>query len=596
MNPSVEISVKSRSWLSVKVLSIAFLVTAYAFGLTSPAHAANAPLLGTATGTLSGSISTAQPFKAARVYARNMDKNILYMVFTKDGAYRAINLMPGGYQVWAEKDELRSPKEMLRVNAGDNQKLDLAMQEGAPYALTQRKRAKPGVPQITYDEMYPDGAGKKLAETTCIACHGQAFLPRFHFGEAAWDAMIGLMLDPEAVTRSGTQRGAMITGDGSVPGINPEERAVLAKYLADNFGPDSPDRVLRVDVEYPLDEDVLSKAMYVEYLAPLPPGADLSRNGAMTPFNHRMVDPKIGKDGNIWVTNGEIGVSMLDPRTGQYSHYPYPGRGIFGHGPAIDSEGFVFWAEFSGEHLGRLDPTTGKMDRFLIDETRSIRDVQGHTPHVDSEGNVYFTVINGNKIAKWDRQTQTVSLWEALTPNSFPYGIDLDQNDNVYFAQLWGCNVGRFDPRTENMTEFPALAQPCAMNRLAVDSKGIVWYSLVRPGLLGKLNPETGEQQEYVILEAPAGSKIATASPYGIMADPDDNIWFGDTGLGATLIKFDQLTETFTYYPEPRIADNPNIDITREGAIVYTSRSSQQPAIGILFPDVSKMTTYGAYK
>ena len=80
------------------------------------------------------------------------------------------------------------------------------------------------------------------------------------------------------------------------------------------------------------------------------------------------------------------------------------------------------------------------------------------------------------------------------------------------------------------------------------------------------------------------------------MADPDDNIWFGDTGLGAALIRFDQRTETFTYYPEPRIADNPNIDITREGAIVYTTRSSQQPAIGILFPDVSKMTGYGAYR
>ena len=477
---------QSRSWRSVKVLSMAFLLTACAVVLAPPAQAENPRSLGTATGTLAGKISAAQPFKAARVYARNMDKNMLFMVFTREGAYQAINLMPGAYQVWAEKGELRSPKEMLRLDAGKSVTVNLAMQKGEPYALTQRKRAKPGVPQVTYDEMYPDGPGKSLAETTCIACHGQTFLPRFHMGEEAWDIMIGRMLDPEAVTRSGTQRGAMITGDASVPGISPDERVILAKYLANNFGPASPDRVLKVDVEYPLDEEVLSKAMYVEYLAPLPPGADLSRNGAMTAFDHRMVDPKIGKDGNIWVTNGEIGVSMLDPRTGQYSHYPYPGRGIFGHGPAIDAEGFVFWAEFSGEHLGRLDPKTGKMDRFLIDETRSIRDVQGHTPHVDSEGNVYFTVINGNKIAKWDRQTEKVSLWGAPTPNSFPYGIDLDQNDNVYFAELWGCNVGKFDPQTETVTEFPALAQPCAMNRLAVDSKGVVFYSLVRPGTTRK--------------------------------------------------------------------------------------------------------------
>jgi sugar lactone lactonase YvrE/mono/diheme cytochrome c family protein len=590
----MEMVMNSRPWHLFTVCLLGILTAFNVSGFASTAHASGGPHAG--TGTLSGTVAAGQSFTAARVYAKNIDKNILYMVYTKAGEYNAINLMPGAYQVWAEKGEMVSPKEMLRIQVGNNAIVDLTIKNGQPYELTQRNRAKPGVPQVTYDEMYPDGPGKKKAEATCIACHGQTFLPRFHMNADGWDAMIGMMLDPEAVTKSGTQRGAMITGDASVPSITPEERAILAKYLADNFGPDSPDRILKVDVEYPLDEDALSKAMYVEYLIPLPPGADLSKSGRMTAYNHRLVDPKMDNDGNIWVTNGEIGVSMLDPRTGQYSHYPYPERGIFGHGPAIDSEGYVFWAEFSGEHLGRLDPKTGKMDRFLIDESRTIRDIQGHTPHVDSKGNVFFTVINGNKIAKWDRKTERVSLFDALTPNSFPYGIDMDKEDNVYFAQLWGCNVGKLDTKSETMTEYPALAQPCAMNRLTVDSKGIVWYSLVRPGLLGKLNPETGEQKEYTILEAPAGSKIATAAPYGIMHDPDDNIWFGDSGLGATLIKFNPVTEKFTYYPEPRIADNPNIDISREGAVIYTSRSSQQPAIGILFPDVSKMTTYATYK
>ena len=78
MNPSVEISVKSSSWRSVKLLSFAFLVASFAISLKPPVQAANAPSLGAATGILSGSISAAQPFKAARVYARNMDKNSVY--------------------------------------------------------------------------------------------------------------------------------------------------------------------------------------------------------------------------------------------------------------------------------------------------------------------------------------------------------------------------------------------------------------------------------------------------------------------------------------------------------------------------------------
>ena len=111
-------------------------------------------------------------------------------------------------------------------------------------------------------------------------------------------------------------------------------------------------------------------------------------------------------------------------------------------------------------------------------------------------------------------------------------------------------------------------------------------------GKLGKLVPETGEQKEYEILPF---SKVKASSPYGIIADHEDNIWFGDGGLGGALVKFDQEKEEFTYYPEPRQADNPNLDITREGAIIFSTRSNNQAALGIFYPDISKMTGYGAY-
>ncbi len=42
-----------------------------------------APLPGTAS--LTGTVDSSKPFKAARVYIRNTDKRILYMVFTNAG-------------------------------------------------------------------------------------------------------------------------------------------------------------------------------------------------------------------------------------------------------------------------------------------------------------------------------------------------------------------------------------------------------------------------------------------------------------------------------------------------------------------------------
>jgi streptogramin lyase len=91
-------------------------------------------------------------------------------------------------------------------------------------------------------------------------------------------------------------------------------------------------------------------------------------------------------------------------------------------------------------------------------------------------------------------------------------------------------------------------------------------------------------------------TKLAVSAPYGIIADRSDRIWFGDGGLGGALINFDPTSRRFTYYPLPRQGDNPNLDLTRDGAIVYTTRSSNQATIGMFFPDVGRMTTYAAFR
>jgi len=609
------LSVQPSSLVAVFLLGL--LTLAGTIGKTTTARAAET-LAGTAT--LSGSVTAETAFTAAQVYARNMDKSMLYMVYTNRGEYSAINLMPGGYEVWAEKGELKSEHRMLRIQAGDKLTLDLLMQPGPDFALTSKDPAmggpqfglgaRDGVVLLPYDELYPAGPGLDIAKATCISCHGKSFLPGQHKSKPEWYAMIDVMLNP-----------AGAFAKGSTLAITTEQRDTLADYLTSNFGPDSPARGLKLDVEFPLDEKALSKAMYIEYLLPLLPEADLYVRSMARPDKHRTLEPKLDNFGNIFATNGLVGIAKLDPRTAQFSHFPFgtdtqnpevdmygkpksdPASvwsNIYAHGLTIDSNNHVFWLEYQGQHVGRLDPETGKMDRFpidpegvVVDEKGVAGNVRGHTPHLDSQENVWFTVIRGNKIGVWNRSTEEITLWEVPTANSFPYGIDMDKNDEVWFAELLGCKVGRFNTKTEEFTEYPSLASPCALNRLTVDSKGIVWYSVFNKGILGRLDPKTGEQVEYDVLPF---TEENASMPYGIIADQNDQIWFGDGGMGGTLIRFNPETKEFTYYPEPRQGDNPNIDITREGAIIYTSRSSEQAAIGIFYPDVSKMTGYGAYR
>ena len=97
------------------------------------------------TSTLSGTVTAETPFVAAQVYARNLDKNMLYTVFTSKGRYRTINLLPGGYEVWAEKGELRSEHKMLRIQGGVEINVDLVLAAGPPFPLTLKTRVQQGV-------------------------------------------------------------------------------------------------------------------------------------------------------------------------------------------------------------------------------------------------------------------------------------------------------------------------------------------------------------------------------------------------------------------------------------------------------------------
>ena len=79
-----------------------------------------------------------------------------------------------------------------------------------------------------------------------------------------------------------------------------------------------------------------------------------------------------------------------------------------------------------------------------------------------------------------------------------------------------------------------------------------------------------------------------------VTPDPNDKVWITDGGLGGSLIQFDPLTKKSTFYPTPRTTDMPKLDITRDGAIWYTTRSNAQAAVGVLYPDASKMKDFAA--
>jgi streptogramin lyase len=561
-------------------------VLAFAIGvvLATPSPAAESTIAG--TGAVTGTVTAAKPFTAAQVYLRSADKPVTFMVYTSGGKYQAINVLPGTYEVSVARRGFAADPQKITVTAGATATADFTLRDVDPTPVPGINGPStvvgyPGRATITdkdveftkdYDQVYPPGPGRAVAERVCMSCHGVTFISVRQLDRAAWNAAIDMM---------SKRVDAM---DTSVPSgkMSPKERQLLLDYVVANFGPNSKKRALAIDADMPLDEEALGKAMYIEY--------DMPKVGA----NGRPIgqNPFFDNDGNVWTTDrGQPNaIVKLDPRTVKFEHYPLPERGI-PHGITVDSKGIVWWGEVVGFKFGRLDPKTGKMDRYPIDPTGYLKG-RGHDPIVDQEDNVWLTVIRGNKLAKYDAKSGKISLYEPPSPNSLPYGADKDKQGNIWISQFTQCRMAKFDPKEEVFTEYPALTayddQFCLIRRGSVDHNGMVWYGVFSHGKIGKIDPATGQAVEYQM-------PVKFAEPYDIWPDKDNNMWIADGAMGGAIIRFDQKTEKFTFYPAVQRGDLPKIEITREGAIWYNPRSAIKGAVGVLYPDMTKMTTFAAH-
>ncbi len=83
------------------------------------------PVLGTAM--LKGKVTAPIAFQAAKVYARNLDKNMLYMVYTGGGSYQTVAMFPGNYEVWVEKTGLESDRSTIRIEADEELNMDFSL-------------------------------------------------------------------------------------------------------------------------------------------------------------------------------------------------------------------------------------------------------------------------------------------------------------------------------------------------------------------------------------------------------------------------------------------------------------------------------------
>ena len=205
--------------------------------------------------SVSGTVSSSAPFKAAKVYFRNTERRMQYMVYTAGGKYQAMNLLPGNYEMRVDANGLEAAVTRVALKEGQNPPVDATLRENKDDAQI-----------VTLDEMFPPGPGQEYVRNTCIGCHNPNMFGARQMPAAAWDQYVEMMLKNGAIPRGFS---------------SPQERADLVAYLGKHFGPDAKKRAIRFVKEVPLDEAKLAKAMYIEYyLLPIRKMRRADRSGA----------------------------------------------------------------------------------------------------------------------------------------------------------------------------------------------------------------------------------------------------------------------------------------------------------------------------
>jgi virginiamycin B lyase len=364
----------------------------------------------------------------------------------------------------------------------------------------------------------PEGNGKQIVETACVACHELSQVKNAGYSLEGWRNNINMMVNI----------GAPVPKD---------QVDTVIQYLARNFPekPKPPAVVVPGTVKVSIDE----------WVVPTP--------------GSRPHDPLATPDGAIWYTGQFANVlGRLDPQTHQIREYPLPAN-AGPHGLIDDKEGNIWYAANFGSHIGKLDPKTGKVTQYPMPDPK-VRDV--HTLIFDQKGMMFFTAQSANTVGRFNPKTGEVKLMPSPTPKSRPYGLVVNSKGIPFFVEFGSNKIASIDPESLAIREYVLPNAETRPRRIAITSDDVLWYADFSRGYLGRFDPATGKATEWA---SPGGPK---SQPYG-MAVINDVVWYNEAGTKPnTMVRFDPKTEKFQSWVIPSGGNVVrNVSVTRDGNI-----------------------------
>ncbi len=262
----------------------------------------------------------------------------------------------------------------------------------------------------------------------------------------------------------------------------------------------------------------------------------------------RPPDPFEDGEGRVWFVGQEGNyIARLEPRTGRFQRFEIT-DGTHPHNLIVDAAGTVWYAGNRNARIGRLDPATGAVREYPMPDP-GIRDP--HTLVAGRADEIWFTAQGANVVGRFTPSTGEVRTVKVARASARPYGIVVDAEGTPWVA-LFGTNrLARVDRATMTRREFELPNERTRARRLAAARDGSIWYVDYTRGFLGRLDPKSGAVREWA---SPAG---AGAMPYAMTIDDAGRLWYVETGVHPNrLVGFDPASERF--FSVTAFGGNPN--------------------------------------
>jgi streptogramin lyase len=224
------------------------------------------------------------------------------------------------------------------------------------------------------------------------------------------------------------------------------------------------------------------------------------------------------------------------------------------HDVVVDPKGtgHVWYSNFGEQTLGELDPKTGKVTEYPLPLLKPDAPTGSLDLEFDPSGNPWVAMMYQQAIATLDRATGKVTAYPLAAEH---------QNPKV--------QIGMLDPRNS-------------------DVDGKVWFSEGGTRTLFRLDPATGTMVQ--IDQFKSVPKNVAHAEYGIVSDPQNNIWFfdfADRNVGRT----DKTTGVTTLYAVPTPASRPRRGhMDADGRITFAEFAADR--VGVMDTKTEQIREY----